>query len=86
MGFKINEDCIVCMACIGVCPVGAIEEGAGEVKINPDICIDCGICVGVCPVNAIVEDATKKSTGGGHVCGGCGGCPMKKAQKKEGDK
>ena len=54
--FEINEKCIMCTACVKICPVNAIE---GEIKkphtLHKDICIKCGVCVPVCPVGAIVK-------------------------------
>ena len=54
MAYKITDSCIACGACIGECPVEAIEEG-GIYSIDADKCIDCGACVGACPVGATVE-------------------------------
>ena len=52
MAYRINDDCISCGACEGVCPVGAISAGDGKFVIDPEICIECGACAGVCPVGA----------------------------------
>ena len=51
MAYKITEECISCGACLGICPVNAIEEG-NPYTINAD-CFDCGACEGACPVAAI---------------------------------
>ena len=29
MAFQINDGCVMCGACAGACPVGAISEGDG---------------------------------------------------------
>ena len=55
MAYKISDDCIMCGACEGECPVGAISEGDGKYQIDPDKCISCGACEGVCPVGAPAE-------------------------------
>jgi len=54
--YEINEKCIMCTACIKVCPVDAIT---GELKkphhLSKEKCIKCNKCVPICPVNAIVR-------------------------------
>ena len=55
MAFKISEECIMCGACAGNCPVEAIAEGDGKFEIDADKCIDCGSCADTCPVGAIAE-------------------------------
>ena len=57
MPVVVNKDiCIGCGACVGVCPVGALElTDEGQANSNPDICIDCGACMGTCPMEAISE-------------------------------
>ena len=55
MAFKISDECIMCGACAGNCPVEAIAEGDGKFEIDADKCIDCGSCADTCPVGAIAE-------------------------------
>ncbi|MCL2756193.1 MAG: 4Fe-4S binding protein [Firmicutes bacterium] len=54
--YEINEKCIMCTACIKVCPVDAIT---GELKkphyLSKEKCIKCNKCVPICPVDAIVR-------------------------------
>lgn len=52
MAYTINDDCIMCGACAGECPVDAISEGDGKYVIDADACIDCGSCASACPVDA----------------------------------
>ncbi|GAA1868646.1 ferredoxin family protein [Pseudonocardia ailaonensis] len=40
-------------ACLAVCPVDCIYEGARSMYINPQECIDCGACQPACPNEAI---------------------------------
>ena len=57
MPAKVNQsECLGCGACVGVCPVGAIQlNGDGKAEVDETVCIDCGACVGVCPVEAISQ-------------------------------
>jgi len=54
MSHLIDENCIGCTACTGICPTVAIT---GEIKrqhsINAELCIDCGACGWVCPAEAV---------------------------------
>jgi coenzyme F420-reducing hydrogenase beta subunit len=50
----IDKQCTGCTACIGSCPVGAIEishdaKGSLFPLINEEKCIDCGKCKSICP-------------------------------------
>ena len=40
-------------ACVEVCPMDCIHEGARMLYIHPQECIDCGACAPACPVGAI---------------------------------
>lgn len=54
MAVKIDKDsCVGCSACIGTCPVEALEMIDDKAVVNEDTCIDCGACVDSCPVGAI---------------------------------
>lgn len=55
MAFVINDGCLMCGACAGACPVGAISEGDGKYEIDADKCISCGACAGTCPAGVISE-------------------------------
>ena len=50
-----EKNCVMCGACAGGCPVGAISEGDAQYQIDADACIDCGACAGTCPTGAISE-------------------------------
>src|ERR1700712_5290378 len=58
MPYVITEACINTKdkACVDVCPVDCIYEGAEQLFINPDECIDCGACEPECPVTAIFPE------------------------------
>lgn len=51
---RINDDCLGCHLCIGVCPVKAIEAERDQTRPSvKDTCINCGHCERHCPNRAI---------------------------------
>jgi ferredoxin len=68
MALIINEECILCDACVAECPNEAISEGDPVYVIDPDLCTECAgfydepQCVNVCPVDAIVPDPEHKES------------------------
>jgi len=68
MAIRITRDCIMCGACLAVCPTDAISEGMENYIINPDLCIECVTvhdtpqCVEVCPVDTCEPDPDHKET------------------------
>ena len=55
MAYVIGDGCVMCGACAGACPVGAISESDGKYEIVADTCISCGACAGTCPTGVISE-------------------------------
>ncbi len=53
MAYFVNEECIMCEACIEECPEEAITMGDDSAVIDPALCKDHAACVDVCPVDAI---------------------------------
>ncbi len=48
------EQCTGCLACVKICPVGAMVGTSKEThEINVDKCIRCGMCLSVCQHQAI---------------------------------
>lgn len=58
----VTDACVMCKACVEVCPVAAFHDAGTQVVINPDACIDCGVCISECPNGAIVaaDEADEK--------------------------
>ncbi len=53
---EIDRDkCSGCGECVGRCPSGAIDYGAGsdKITIGYDSCIFCALCEEICPMNAV---------------------------------
>jgi ferredoxin len=68
MALLINEECILCDACVPECPNEAISEGDPLYIIDPDLCTECvGFyddpqCAAVCPTDACVLDEANPET------------------------
>ncbi len=55
---KIDEEkCLYCLDCLDWCPVGAIKDDGGKVRIEQDECVECGVCLKVqaCPNEALYQ-------------------------------
>ena len=50
-----EEKCVMCGACTGICPTGALymERPSMEVRFDGDQCVVCKLCVKVCPMKAM---------------------------------
>ncbi|HWA57197.1 MAG TPA: diguanylate cyclase [Gemmatimonadales bacterium] len=54
MIFSVDPSaCVACLACVRVCPTGAVEVHEPLVRIEDGACIRCGLCVPACPHGAI---------------------------------
>ena len=54
MIFSIDPGaCVTCLACVRVCPTGAVEVQDPLVRIEDESCIRCGLCLPACPHDAI---------------------------------
>lgn len=51
--------CVGCLACVAVCPIGAMRYYPGE--STPYKCVACGACVKTCPADAL-EIAEKEDS------------------------
>ncbi len=53
MPYVVNENCILCGACVVGCESDAITEGETQSHIDVTICVECGTCQRNCPADAI---------------------------------
>ena len=49
----VEGQCVACLTCVRVCPVGAPHIVGNKSHIDPMTCQGCGICVSQCPAAAI---------------------------------
>jgi heterodisulfide reductase subunit A len=49
----IPEKCRRCLACVQLCPYGAVQVADGRPGVRPEICRGCGVCAAECPSTAI---------------------------------
>ena len=50
----IENECVLCAACVEVCPEACITEDDEVFVIDPEVCTDCGDCIPACPVACIL--------------------------------
>lgn len=53
----VENNCVGCTQCVGVCPTEALRVRDGLVRLTVDRCIDCGRCIKACRYNAVVPVA-----------------------------
>ena len=63
--FEIKTDqCRVCLRCMQLCPIHAIELRDGQIQVEDSRCVNCGLCYQHCPHKAIVwSDQTPQVKG-----------------------
>lgn len=49
----IQEYCMYCGACAGVCVADAIDVQELKIVVDDEKCTKCGLCVKACPVAAL---------------------------------
>ena len=49
-----TEGCTLCLACVGACPTGALQDNPDmpQLRFQEDACIQCGLCRNTCPSRA----------------------------------
>jgi Ni,Fe-hydrogenase III small subunit/Pyruvate/2-oxoacid:ferredoxin oxidoreductase delta subunit len=59
-----GKKCTSCLACVKICPTGAITIGKGkQLSIEHGRCIACRACLDVCPTGALVAGTGIADTG-----------------------
>ncbi|MRR30615.1 4Fe-4S dicluster domain-containing protein [bacterium] len=48
-----HNECLVCGACVGVCPVNAMSLDCAILRIQVDVCTLCEGCISICPIGAL---------------------------------
>ena len=50
-----REACTMCLACVGACPVGALQDHpeSPQLRFVESRCVQCGLCAQTCPERAI---------------------------------
>ncbi len=70
----VNADtCTMCLACVGSCPVGALQDGQEvlELRFVESKCVQCGLCRETCPESAItLSTAAQPGRRGEGAAGG----------------
>lgn len=52
--YCVTDSCMMCGACIEVCPQKCISYANSVAVINNENCLNCGNCYDVCPVDAVM--------------------------------
>jgi carbon-monoxide dehydrogenase iron sulfur subunit len=55
-----KKTCVGCLACVAVCPIGAMRWFPGD--RNPFKCIACGACARQCPKRALEVSSKEEKT------------------------
>ncbi|BDH79541.1 MAG TPA: 4Fe-4S binding protein [Methanothermobacter sp.] len=50
---KVNDWCMYCGECAGVCPRNLIEVKETSIIFSKKECKDCRLCMQVCPIGAL---------------------------------
>lgn len=48
-----RERCTLCLGCVGLCPTGALQGAAGQLRFVESSCVQCGLCAAGCPERAV---------------------------------
>jgi ferredoxin len=52
---RLKEGCTLCLACVGACPTGALQDNPEKPQLGfaEDACVQCGLCKATCPEQVI---------------------------------
>jgi pyruvate formate lyase activating enzyme len=57
--FYRRSSCVVCGACAGACPLGAISLREGGIAVDRGKCVACGACAGACATGSLAVKGEK---------------------------
>ena len=51
----LQEGCTLCLACVGACPTGALQDNpeTPQLRFQEAACVQCGLCKATCPEGVI---------------------------------
>jgi heterodisulfide reductase subunit A len=67
------EACRRCLACVKVCPFGAVALADGTPEVRLEVCRGCGVCAAECPAGAIQMSRGAEPELAAQIEAACGG-------------
>jgi heterodisulfide reductase subunit A len=67
------EACRRCLACVELCPFGAVALSDGKPAVRLEVCRGCGVCAAECPAGAIRMSRGAEPELAAQIEAACGG-------------
>jgi heterodisulfide reductase subunit A2 len=67
------EACRRCLACVELCPFGAVTLLDGKPGVRLEVCRGCGVCAAECPAGAIHMSRGTEPELAAQIAAACGG-------------
>jgi heterodisulfide reductase subunit A2 len=67
------EACRRCLACVELCPFGAVALSDGKPSVRLEVCRGCGVCAAECPAGAIHMSRGAEPELAAQIEAACGG-------------
>ena len=67
------EACRRCLACVELCPFGAVALSDGKPEVRLEVCRGCGVCAAECPAGAIHMSRGTEPELAAQIEAACGG-------------
>ncbi|HLD48127.1 MAG TPA: 4Fe-4S binding protein, partial [Desulfobaccales bacterium] len=67
------EACRRCLACVTLCPFGAVALSDGKPAVRLEVCRGCGVCAAECPAGAIHMSRGDEPELAAQIKAACGG-------------
>jgi heterodisulfide reductase subunit A len=67
------EACRRCLACVELCPFGAVALSDGKPAVRLEVCRGCGVCAAECPAGAIRMSRGTEPELAAQIEAACGG-------------